>query len=154
MYNWNMAKELPPMLAGMDLKEKLMVLPDYDEDIKNAITTLYDQKEREDVFELYNKYVKEEQGKEAQQSNKIIIWNLIITTLATVIIITYVNVSNKKLLIKLTNNNITIEDFEVEEVLEDTEENENTEEDTEIEETAEEEIEEDDVEEEKTKKRK
>ena len=34
MYNWNMAKELPPMLAGMDLKEKLMVLPDYDEDIK------------------------------------------------------------------------------------------------------------------------
>ena len=34
MYNWNMAKELPSMLAGMELKEKLMVLPDYDEDIK------------------------------------------------------------------------------------------------------------------------
>lgn len=52
MYSWNMVNELPPMLTGKELKEKLMILPDYDESIR-----LGSQAERlmalNDIYKVY-----------------------------------------------------------------------------------------------------
>lgn len=70
---------------------------DYDESIKTAITDLYDSSNKYDVFEAYNESLKEAKKADSASMNKVIIWNLVFTTLSTVIIIlVIVSTNNKK----------------------------------------------------------
>ena len=72
----------------------------YDQGIKDAISSLYDTKkeERYDVFKAYNDSLLEQAKAERSATLKPIIWNFIFVTLATIIIVCYINASNNKLL--------------------------------------------------------
>ena len=91
----------------------------YDDSIKSAITTLYEAKERYDVFEEYNKAIDAEKKAANAGTVKTIVWNCVFVTIATIVICCYVNHSNKKLLDVLTNNrpvrNAVIKDDIIEE---------------------------------------
>ena len=76
----------------------------YDDSIKSAITSLYESKERYDVFEEYNKAVDAERKAANAGIVKTIIWNFIFIAVATGVICYYVNRSNKRLLEALSNN--------------------------------------------------
>ncbi|MBR4178908.1 MAG: hypothetical protein IKR57_06145 [Bacilli bacterium] len=75
----------------------------YDDSIKSAITTLYDSKERYDVFEEYNKAIDAEKRAANAGVIKSIVWNFVFISLATVVVCYYVNRSNKELYERLTN---------------------------------------------------
>jgi len=60
---------------------------DYDDQIKEAITTLYESSERYDVIEAYNASLKEAKKAESSAMNKVIIYNLVFTALATTVIV-------------------------------------------------------------------
>ena len=72
----------------------------YDDSIKSAIKDLYNKSkdERFDVFNEYNKSVSEKEKAEASATSKPIIWNLIFTSIATIIVVSYVNSSKKQVL--------------------------------------------------------
>ena len=76
----------------------------YDDSIKSAITSLYESKERYDVFEEYNKAVDAERKAANAGIVKTIIWNFVFIAVATGVICYYVNRSNKRLLEALSNN--------------------------------------------------
>jgi len=77
----------------------------YDDSIKEAITALYESKDRYDVFEEYNKSISEAKKAANAGTTKIVIWNFVFVTIATVIICCYINSSNKKLVERLTRTN-------------------------------------------------
>lgn len=72
----------------------------YDDGIKAAITNLYKEKpeDRYDVFEKYNEYVTNKEKEEASATSKPIIWNFIIVSVATIIIICVINSAKKEIL--------------------------------------------------------
>ena len=78
----------------------------YDQGIKDAITTLYntDKDQRYDVFEAYNASLEEQAKAERSATLKPIIWNFIFVTLATIIVVCYINSSNNKLLEAIEHN--------------------------------------------------
>ncbi len=81
---------------------------DYDDQIKTAIKELYDSEDKYDVFEEYNKSLKEAKKAERAVYNRIIIWNFVFVVISTVVIILYVNKSNKKLLETINNSKETV----------------------------------------------
>lgn len=81
---------------------------DYDEQIKTAIKDLYDSKEKYDVFEEYNKSLKEAARAERAVYDRIIIWNFVFVAISTAVIMFYVNRSNKKLLEAINNSKQTV----------------------------------------------
>jgi thiol-disulfide isomerase/thioredoxin len=81
---------------------------DYDDQIKTAIKDLYDSEDRYDVFEEYNKSLKEAEKAEKAVYNRIIIWNFVFVVISTAVIMLYVNKSNKKLLETINNSKETV----------------------------------------------
>ena len=77
----------------------------YDDSIKQAITTLYNSKDRYDVFEEYNKNLEDNQKAKNAGFNKVIFWNFVFVALATLVVILYVKSSNKKLLERIEELN-------------------------------------------------
>lgn len=65
----------------------------YDDAIKEAITTLYDSKDRYDVFEEYNESIKFH----FSDTSKIILWNLSFIIIGIIIIILHINSKFDKL---------------------------------------------------------
>ena len=76
----------------------------FDDSIKSAITTLYNSKERYDVFEEYNKEIDAARKAANAGTTKTIVWNFIFTTLATVVVCCYVKHSNELLFERLNGN--------------------------------------------------
>lgn len=72
----------------------------YNDGIKEAITSLYDSQDRYDVFEAYNDSIKFKLSDTA----KVVIWNIIITSVAAFIVIKRVKANNEKLIRELTKN--------------------------------------------------
>ena len=74
---------------------------DYDEGIKEAITTLYNtkKKNRYDVFDEMKKHPKKTTN--TVDANNILIWNIIFICLAAIVLITYTNVKFKEISLKL-----------------------------------------------------
>ncbi len=83
----------------------------YGDSIKKAISTLYDTKkeDRYDVIEEYNKKLVEEERAAKSANAKPIIWNFIFVTLATIIIVCYINASNNKLLEEIHSQHRVVE---------------------------------------------
>ena len=71
---------------------------DYDDGIKAAIDELYNSEERYDVFEEYNKAIKEAKKAAKGNTGAIIGWNAVITLLAVLAVVLYVKKQNKVLL--------------------------------------------------------
>ena len=72
----------------------------YDDGIKQAITSLYEAEDKYDVFEAYNDSIKFKLSDTA----KVVIWNIIITSVAAFIVIKRVKANNEKLIRELTKN--------------------------------------------------
>ncbi len=83
----------------------------YDQGIKDAITSLYNTKkdDRYDVFKAYNDSLLEKAKAERSATLKPIIWNFIFVTLATIIIVCYINASNNKLLEEIHSQHRVVE---------------------------------------------
>ena len=83
----------------------------YDQGIKDAITSLYNTKkdDRYDVFKAYNDSLLEKAKAERSATLKPIIWNFIFVTLATIIIVCYINASNNKLLEEMHSQHRVVE---------------------------------------------
>lgn len=81
---------------------------DYDTQIKTAIKDLYDSEEKYDVFEEYNKSMKEAAKAEKAVFNRVIIWNFVFVAISTITIMFYINCSNKKLLEAIINSKETV----------------------------------------------
>lgn len=71
----------------------------YDEDIKTAIKELYDTKKskRYDVFNEMKKNPKKNSSNDSVSSNSVIIWSLVFTLIATVVVMSFVNLKFKEL---------------------------------------------------------
>ena len=81
----------------------------YNEEIKQAIVDLYNSKDRYDVFEKYNESIDEANKAKNAGFNKVIIWNLVFTLLASCSVVLYVKSQNKKIMDKLEElNNKTV----------------------------------------------
>ena len=76
----------------------------YDDAIKSAIMELYDSKDRYDVFEAYNDSIKYHLSDVAQM----VIWNVVLLSLASFAVIYFVNRSNRKLIEALNNKEVTV----------------------------------------------
>ena len=87
---------------------------DYDESIKSIIKTQYEAKEKYDVIEAYNNYVKEENRKAAQENMGIILWNAVFVFVAAGVVMLHVSASNRKML--RTMGYLPTEAEEVEEI--------------------------------------
>jgi len=96
---------------------------DYDEAIKAAITDLYNSEDRYDVIEAYNENLKAEEKAKNANTNKIIIFNLVFLTAATVVVVIFINRAKNAILVALENNkttNVIVKKEETEEVKEKT----------------------------------
>ena len=69
----------------------------YDDSIKSAITSLSDASDKYDVIEEYNKSLDEANRAKNAGFTRVIIWNLVFITIATIIVISYVKKSNERL---------------------------------------------------------
>ena len=74
---------------------------DYDDGIKAAIKNLYESDDRYDVFEEYNKAVKEAKKAAKGDTGTIVFWNLTFTVLAVLAVVLYTKKQNEKLLDKI-----------------------------------------------------
>ena len=78
----------------------------YDESIKNAIKTLYDSKDRYDVFEEYE-YSKK-WDKILNPSNfTVIIWTICLVAVSTVVIVLTNRANTKKIVVAIENNKVS-----------------------------------------------
>lgn len=78
----------------------------YDESIKNAIKTLYDSKDRYDVFEEYE-YSKK-WDKILNPSNfTVIIWTICLVAVSTVVIVLTNRANTKKIVVAIENNRVS-----------------------------------------------
>lgn len=78
----------------------------YDESIKNAIKTLYDSKDRYDVFEEYE-YSKK-WDKILNPSNfTVIIWTICLVAVSTVVIVLTNRCNTKKIVVAIENNKVS-----------------------------------------------
>ncbi len=74
----------------------------YDEDIKNAITDLYNSEDRYDVFEKMNNPESDEK-EEKVNILPIIIWNLVFVLIGTISVVGFIQSENKKINARLDN---------------------------------------------------
>ena len=74
---------------------------DYNEGIKAAITTLYNAKDKYDVFEEYNKYVDEVKKEEAMAKYGNFAINFAFVAIGTAVVVIFVNCSTKKILAEI-----------------------------------------------------
>ena len=72
----------------------------YDDSIKAAIKDLYNKskEDRYDVFAAYNKDITDKEKSEASAVSKPIIWNLIFVSIATIVIVCYINSSKREVM--------------------------------------------------------
>lgn len=76
----------------------------YNDGIKSAIKTLYESENRYDVFEEYNKAVKEAKWEEFRKTLVPAILNALFVTIGVVVVCSFVRKENKVLLEKITEN--------------------------------------------------
>ena len=79
---------------------------DFDKSILDAITSLYESKDRYDVFEAYNEKVKADSKASGGNTTVMVICDLLFTVVAVVFVIFYINVSNRRLLETLSDNEV------------------------------------------------
>ncbi len=77
----------------------------YDDGIKSAIKTLYDSKDRYDVFEAYNDAISEAKREEYAKTIRPIIFNGIFVAIGTCVVCYYVKKQNDALYEKLSSKN-------------------------------------------------
>ena len=77
----------------------------YGDSIKAAITTLYDSKDRYDVFEEYNKEIDAANREKNAGFNKVILLNLVFISISTIIIMLYIKIISERMFIKLEELN-------------------------------------------------
>ena len=93
----------------------------YDEGIKSAIKSLYDSKDRYDVFEEYNKAISEAKRDEFAKTMRPVIFNAIFVCIGVVVVCLFVKKQNEILLGKITENRYSTKSVrEVKEDKEDT----------------------------------
>ncbi len=78
---------------------------EYDDSILSTIKSLYDEKEKFDVVEEYNKEANKAARSEKRATATPIIWNFVFTAIATACVMVYVNKSNKKLIAEIKKAN-------------------------------------------------
>ena len=89
----------------------------YDDAIKSAITTLYDQEEKFDVFEAYNADIDAENKAANAGSNKIIVWNFVFIFVATVVIILVIKSVESNIIGEINDGRINKTDYQRKEVI-------------------------------------
>lgn len=89
----------------------------YDDAIISAITTLYDQEERFDVFEAYNADIEAENKAANAGSNKVILWNLVFTIVATVVIILVIKNVESNIIGEINDGRFNKNDYKRKEVI-------------------------------------
>lgn len=76
----------------------------YDEGIKTAIKSLYDSKDRYDVFEEYNKAIEKAKSEEYAKTMRPVIFNAIFVCVGVVVVCLFVKKQNELLLGKIVEN--------------------------------------------------
>lgn len=71
---------------------------DYDDAIKETIKAEYNAKEKYDVIEAYNEYLKDTNKSNGTTSATVILWNAFFIMVATIIILCYISSQNRKML--------------------------------------------------------
>lgn len=75
----------------------------YNDGIKSAIKTLYDSKDRYDVFEEYNKAVAEAKNAEYRKTFRPVIFNGLFVVIGVAVVIVFVKKQNEKILEAISN---------------------------------------------------